>query len=158
MPQSSPHNHPPTRGARAPLALLSIILFAEAALLAAVLIWLAWELVTEQPTSIATAIALFVVVLIGAVWVTAVAVGSVRRQPWVRGGALTWQVLQIAAALGAFQGLFARPDVGWALLIPAVVAIVLLFTPAVRDALARPGESGYIEKEGHAPGEGTADR
>jgi hypothetical protein len=46
-------------------------------------------------------------------------------------------VLQIAVAIGCFQGLFARPDIGWALLVPAVLALVLLFTPPVVAATAR---------------------
>ena len=62
-----------------------------------------------------------------------------RGSPWVRGATVVWQVLQIAVAVGAFQGFFARPDIGWLLLVPALAALVLLFTPPVvaRDDEAR---------------------
>ncbi len=43
----------------------------------------------------------------------------------------------VAVAVGSFQGLVARPDVGWALLIPAVVAFVLALAPSVVRATAR---------------------
>ena len=50
---------------------------------------------------------------------------------------MTIQILQIAVAVGCFQGLVARPDLGWALLIPAIVAGVLALTPSVVRATVR---------------------
>jgi hypothetical protein len=50
---------------------------------------------------------------------------------------LTWQLLQIAVAIGCFQGVFAVPSLGWALLAPAVVAILLLLSPPVVAATRR---------------------
>jgi hypothetical protein len=46
-------------------------------------------------------------------------------------------VVQLAVALGAFQGALARPDVGWLLLVPSVAAIVLTLSPSVTRALRR---------------------
>ncbi|TFC80466.1 hypothetical protein E3T23_09135 [Cryobacterium cheniae] len=111
--------------------LLAAILYAEAALLWAAVLWLILELLTATPTSLATALAVLVLVLIGASWVTAIAVNSLRRRSWIRGAAVTWQLVQIAVAVGSFQGLYARPDLGWALLLPSVVVLVLLFQPRV---------------------------
>ncbi len=37
---------------------------------------------------------------------------------WMRGAIVVWQVLQLAIAIGSFQGLFARPDIGWLLVDP----------------------------------------
>jgi hypothetical protein len=106
-------------------------LFAEVALMVALLGWLLFELVTVVPVSYPSAIAIVVLVALAACFVTAVALGTKRRKSWVRGAALTWQILQIAVAIGCFQGFYARPDIGWALLLPSLVVIGLLFAPSV---------------------------
>jgi hypothetical protein len=124
-------------GVRAALLTITVLLFAEAAALAAVVVWLVVDVLVLQPSSFATAIALIVITALAAAWVAAIAVASVRRAPWSRAGAIVWQVLQLSIAVGAFQGLFARPDLGWALLIPAVTVIGLLLWPPVRAAYAR---------------------
>jgi hypothetical protein len=111
--------------------LLAAILYAEAALLWVAVVWLILELLTATPTSLATALAILVLVLIAATWVTAIAVNSLRHRSWIRGAAVTWQLVQIAVAIGSFQGLYARPDLGWALLLPSVVVLALLFRPRV---------------------------
>jgi hypothetical protein len=119
------------------LRVLALIVFAECALLVAATVFLVVELLVATPTSYASAIALTVLVAIGAIWVGVIAVNLLRRQPWTRGATVVWQILQIAVAVGMFQGAYARPDLGWLLLIPSIVVLVLLFTPSVRDATVR---------------------
>ncbi len=102
----------------------------------AVVVWLVIDLLALEPSSYATAIALTVLAAVGAVWTTSVAVASLRRAHWSRSAAIVWQFLQISVAVGAFQGLFARPDLGWALLLPSAAVIVLLLWPSVRTAYA----------------------
>jgi hypothetical protein len=134
-------NESPVRGASAGLLLLlRVLLFAEAALVVGVAVWFLIELLTAEPASFTSAIAIFVIVLIAAAFTIAIAVGSLRGQPWIRGAAVTWQVIQIAVAVGCFQGLYARPDIGWALLIPSLVVLGLLVAPGVRAAFLRPDE------------------
>ena len=133
-----PRDEPSAPGVRAALVAVTLLLFAEAAALVGVLVWLLIDLLVLRPSSFATAIALIVLVAIGAAWVSAIAVASVRRAPWSRAAAIVWQVLQLSVAVGAFQGLFARPDLGWALLVPAVVIVGLLLWPPVRLAYSRP--------------------
>ena len=116
---------------------LAAVLFLEAALLALLAGYLVFELVTEVPTSLGSALAILVFVLISSAWLIAMAVGTLRAQSWVRAAALTWQVLQIAVAVGRFQGLFARSDIGWVLLVPALVVIALLFSRSVMIATRR---------------------
>jgi len=127
-----------SRGTRHPLIwALAVIVSAEFLLLVGATGFLVVELFVATPSSLPTAIALTVVVAIAAVWLAVITVNILRCQPWVRSAALVWQVLQIAVAIGSFQGLFARQDIGWLLLIPAVVAIILLFTPPVIRATSR---------------------
>lgn len=133
-----PRDEPDAHGVRAALVAVTVLLFAEAAALVGVLVWLIVDLLAFRPSSFATAIALIVLVAVGAAGLSAIAVASVRRAPWSRAAAIVWQVLQLSVAVGAFQGLFARPDLGWALLVPAVVVIGLLLWPPVRLAYSRP--------------------
>lgn len=119
------------------LLALAVLLFVEAAMLAALAGFLMYELIIDKPTSMASALAILALVIVATAWLVAIAVGALRARPWVRGAALTWQILQIAVAVGSFQGLFARSDIGWLLLIPAVLVIALLFTRSVMDAVRR---------------------
>ena len=143
---SEPLNSKPNSGeqisdqsSRRPILLiaLSVVLAAEAALATGVTVWLVFELLTATPDSFASAVVILLLSagLACALW--AMVVGLLRRQSWVRGAALTWQLLQIAVAIGCFQGVFAVPSLGWALLIPAVVAILLLMSPPVVAATRR---------------------
>ena len=131
-------------GVKAALIVVSGILLLEAAALVALTIWLLVDLFALEPSSYATAIALLVLVAIAALWMGAVAVASLRRAPWTRAGAIVWQILQISVAVGAFQGLFARPDIGWLLLVPAVTVIGLLLWSPVRHAYGRPELDGDV--------------
>ncbi len=126
---------------RHPLVIaLAVIVAAECVLMAVASAYLIIELLTATPTSFASAIALTVLCAAATVWLAFIVVHVVhvlRGSPWVRGATVVWQVLQIAVAVGAFQGFFARPDIGWLLLIPAIAVLVLLFTPPVLAATTR---------------------
>ena len=138
---SMPETASDSGGVRAALVVVSGILLLEAAALTGVVVWLLIDLLALAPSSYATAIALLVLVVMAAAWVGAVAVASFRRAPWSRAGAIVWQVLQVSVAIGAFQGLFARPDVGWLLLVPAITVIGLLLWTPVRLAYSRPDDA-----------------
>lgn len=117
---------------RVALRIIDVVLTIEALALVALVIWLIFDLLVMQPSSYATAIALTVLVAIGAIWLVATAIASLRRVPWSRPSAIVWQVLQLSVAVGAFQGLFARADIGWVLLVPALAVIVLMLRRQVR--------------------------
>ena len=116
---------------------LAVIVAAECVLMAVASAYLISELLTATPTSFASAIALTALCIGATVWLALIVVHVLRGSPWVRGATVVWQVLQIAVAVGAFQGFFARPDIGWLLLVPAIVVLVLLFTPPVVAATSR---------------------
>ena len=127
-----------SRSRKHPLVVvLAVLVFAECALMIAASVYLVVELLVATPASFPSAVALTILTVLAAIWVGVIAVNILRGSPWVRGATVVWQVLQIAVAVGCFQGLFARPDIGWALLIPALVVLVLLFTPPVLAATAR---------------------
>jgi len=124
---------------RRPPALLALaaIVAVEAAGMAAAAVWLVVELLVDTPQSYGSALALIVLAAAAAAFLVAIVVGTLRRAAWIRGAVVTWQVVQVAVAVGAFQGTFARPDVGWLLLIPSVAAILLALAPSVTRALRR---------------------
>lgn len=116
------------------LRIVIVLLCAEALLLWAAVLWFVFELLTATPSSLAGALVILAIVAIAAIGVSVVAGGAARGRSWMRSPAVTWQLMQIAVAIGFFQGLYSRPDLGWLLLIPSVLVLVLLFTPRVIDA------------------------
>jgi hypothetical protein len=116
---------------------LAVLIFAQCSLLVLAIIYLVVELIVTTPDSYASAVALTVLTAIAAVWLAVIGVNVLRGNPWVRGATVVVQILQIAVAVGCFQGAFARPDLGWLLLIPAIAALVLLFSPPVLAATTR---------------------
>jgi hypothetical protein len=127
------------RVSRRPVLLLLLVamLALECAALVAAACYLLVELLVARPDSYASAVAILVLVVLAAVWIGVMAAHALRGRSWIRGGAITWQVLQIAIGIGSFPGTFSRPDIGWALVIPAAIVLVLLFTPPVIDATRR---------------------
>lgn len=134
---SAEGEHPPPQ-----LVALIAIVLAEAALLAVATVYLIFELFTPDAQDALAAGALTVTTALFAVGVFVLAFGLVRRWPRIRGGVVLWQILQIACAIGAFQGLLGPTWIGWLLLVPAGVAIWLLFTkPVTAIFVARDAES-----------------
>lgn len=127
------------RGSRRPalLTVLIVVVALEALLVLALAVWLLIDLLTLRPASYPSAVAITVLAFLTAAWVIATVVGLIRRGGWARASTVTIQILQLAVAVGCFQGLYARPDLGWALLVPAVVAGVLAVMPSVAQATAR---------------------
>ncbi|GAA5204132.1 hypothetical protein GCM10025773_37100 [Microbacterium jejuense] len=99
----------------------------------ALVVWQIVEILRGDTDSIASALALVVLSVVGAVAVIAFAVATWRGQSWGRSGGIVTQLLILAVALGAITGAFAAPGIALALAIPAAVVLVLLIL-AVRDA------------------------
>ncbi|MGO2658765.1 hypothetical protein [Mycetocola reblochoni] len=113
------------------LPVLTAILLAEALVMTAIVLWLIVDLVTLTPSSYATAVAITVLAAIGAAFVWAIALMCLRRRARFRGGAVVWQLIQIAVAVGSFQGAFAQPLIGWVILLPSLAALILCFSAPV---------------------------
>ena len=128
---NSSRSLPPT------LRALSVILFAEAAAMIVILVFFVGGVVTGTAENPGTAVAITVVIAVAAVFLVTLAIASLSAKPWMRSAALMWQILQLAVAVGAFQGVFASPGIAWLILVPTVAAIILLFTPSVVHATRR---------------------
>lgn len=114
--------------------MVAAILSLEALAAIAVTALLVCELGAGSADSTSTAIGLVVMSAGAALWITATVIGFVRGRSFSRGSALVWNVLQAALGIASNQGFFARPDIGSALLIPAlvVIAMVLFSKPISR--------------------------
>ena len=131
-------SEPKVRRRPALLILLAALIYLEATALGVASVVLLLDLLTQRPDSYASGVAILVLTILATVWLAVMATHALLGRPWIRGGAVTWQVLQIAIGIGSFGGLFSRPDIGWLLIIPAVLVLVLLFTPTVIRATKRP--------------------
>ena len=121
------HRHP------AVLVLVTVLLL-EAAALAAATIYFIVELLVDRASSLGSAIAITAVLALGAVWVGFIAVGVLRGQAWTRAATVVVQVLVVAIAIGSLQGTDPRPVLAVGMLVPAVLALVLLFSKPVLAA------------------------
>ena len=140
MPDTTPNESEPAERRSPALVALLVVVGVEFAALVVVTVVLIVELVLAPVTSIASGIALTILSAIAALWLGSLFIGLRNRRPWVRSGIIVWQVLQGALAIGAFQGVFRVPAVGWLLLIPALLGITLVLSRQVTEALARPAE------------------
>lgn len=131
----------PQRGRPVPVWALVVLLAAETALLAVASGYLLIELLTARPDSYPAAVAILVLTLAATVWLGAITVGVLRGNAWIRGAAITWQVLQIAVGVGSLQGALANASVGVWLIVPAVLVVVLLFVPSVVAATSHRDDS-----------------
>jgi hypothetical protein len=124
-------------GSIAPSAIfVAVVLAIETLLALALSVFLCYEILAGQPDSLGSAVGLLLMALMATAWIATTTVGFIRRKSFARGSALVWQVLQGAVGLASNQGLFARPDIGSGLLIPAVIVLaLLLFSKPVQQHL-----------------------
>ena len=129
---------------KAPAVLVvALILVAETLVLSGLSGYLIYQLVVATPDSVASAVGLVLITFAAAAWITTTAIGFVQGKSFARGSAVVWQVLQGAVGLASNQGLFARPDVGGGLFVPALVALaLLLFSPSVSKHLGTARDGG----------------
>lgn len=124
------------------LHVLIAVLAIETLAMTAVVVFLTVEQFIDAPASRVSSLALLGTTIVALALLVATLVGAVKRAPWVRGAAITWQILQLAAAWTVVQGDLA-PVIGWVMTALSVVGFVVAFLPATRTALhARDGEDG----------------
>lgn len=120
------------------MIVIAIVLALEAMGLILVTILLIVEALTSTAVSgLGNGAALAAVVAVIAVGLLFVARGVLRVAKWTRPAAVVWQIVQLFVGLQAAQGPGARYDLAALLAIPAILVIVLFFTPSVTAAMRR---------------------
>lgn len=120
----------PSLPARVAAALLAL----EAVALLALAGWQIVAMLGNDTASVATAIALVVLTLIGAVAVGAFAFAVLRDRSWGRSGGIVIQLLVLAVALGALTGQYGQPLTALALAVPGVVTLAFIVRAAKASA------------------------
>ena len=121
---------------------VALVLVAETLVLLGLSGFLIYQLAVDSPDSMASAVGLVVITVIATAWIAATTIGFFQGKSFARGSALVWQLLQAAVGLASNQGLFARPDIGTGLFVPALAALaLLLFSPSVSKHLGTASES-----------------
>lgn len=136
----TPHEEPPVRGhdhnRPFSLRLLAGVIFLECAVLAGFTVYFVLQLITALSGSAVGGVAVIVLTAAAAVWLGFIAVGTLRGRFWIRGAAVTVQVLLIALAVGRVQE-GGPQGITWLLITPAAAVLVLLFMPSVVRATTR---------------------
>ena len=122
-----------------PMALkaAAALVFVESAAVFAGAGYFAYGIITDQARSLATLLALVVFTAALASWIAYVATSLLKAKKFARTAAIFWQLCQLSVAFGSFTGQFANAMVGYAILIPSVAVIVLLFQRNVSALLQR---------------------
>jgi hypothetical protein len=118
------------------LVAVIVIVALEASVLAFFGVQLGLGILAGESRAFTTAIALFAMVAAAAAWLFYVAFSLTRAKRWARSAALFWQLVMLAIASGSFTGQFGSQAIGWALVAPAAVVLILIFTkPVVESTL-----------------------
>jgi hypothetical protein len=86
---------------------------------------------------LASALFLIGLLLAAALWSSNIALGLFRLKRWAHTPAMVFQLLVASIGVASFAGEFGDPLIGVALLVPATVTFVLLFSKSVRDKFQR---------------------
>ena len=121
-----------------PAGLIAVIVIValESSVLAFFGVQLGLGILAGESRAFTTAIALFAMVAAATAWLFYVAFSLTRSKRWARSAALFWQLVMLAIASGSFTGQFGSQAIGWALVAPAAVVLILVFTkPVVESTL-----------------------
>lgn len=120
------------------ILVISVIVALEAAALLVAAIWYGTQLITGAPVlSFWGAVFTLVLLLAFSAWLSAVALFLFRGYRWPRAGALVAQLFTLTIGFPTMSGGY--PLAGLAMLVPAAIAIILLFDRRVIAFASRAG-------------------
>lgn len=119
------------------MIVIAIVLALEAMGLILVTVLLVVETLAASSGAAGAGVALAAVTAVIAVGLVFAARGVLQAAKWTRPAAVVWQIVQLFVGLQATQGPGARYDLAVLLGVPAIVVIVLFFTPGVVAMMRR---------------------
>lgn len=121
----------------AQLKLLVAITGLETAAVATALAVGVISLVVTQEKNLGMGIALDVLIAAFVVWGVFITKGLWQLKSWAKSSSIFWQTAQLAIAFESFQGANANPAIAWALIIPSIAALTLMFTNPLAKLLRK---------------------
>ena len=121
----------------APLMLLVTITGAEAVAVAVFLAIGIVNIIGGHEKSLTLSASLDALIAAFVVWGALITKGLWQLKSWARSSSIFWQTAQLAIAYESFQGETANPAIGWALIIPSVAVLALMFTNPLANLLKR---------------------
>jgi hypothetical protein len=100
-------------------------------------VWSIVLLFLDSAMFLLSALFLIGLMLAAALWSSNIALGLVRLKPWAHTPALVFQLLVASIGTASFAGEFGDPLIGVALLLPATMTFILLFSKSVREQFQR---------------------
>jgi hypothetical protein len=95
------------------------------------------NVVMGQEKNLGMSLALDVLIAAFVVWGVFITKGLWQLKSWAKSSSIFWQTAQLAIAFESFQGANANPAIAWALIIPSVIVLALLFTSPLAKMLRR---------------------
>jgi len=95
------------------------------------------NIVTGQEKSLNLSAALDVLIAAFVVWGVFITKGLWQLKSWAKSSSIFWQTAQLAIAYESFQGTNANPAIAWALIIPSIAALTLMFTNPLAKLLRK---------------------
>ncbi len=100
-------------------------------------IWSIALLFIEAPTFYVSALFLVGLMLAAALWSSNIALGLIKLKRWAHTPGMVFQLLIASIGVASFGGEFGDVLIGLALLLPATMVFILLFSKDVRDQFQR---------------------
>ena len=100
-------------------------------------VWSIALLLIEAPMFYVSALFLIGLMLAAALWSSNIALGLIKLKRWAHTPGMVFQLLIASIGVASFGGEFGDVLIGLALLLPATLVFVLLFSKDVRDQFQR---------------------
>lgn len=113
------------------------VVAAQALLLLALGLWGLQQMIFGNTSSFTTGVTLFAIIAALVIWSANITIGLLRLKPWSRTAAVVLQLIFISVGVASFGGEFGNFWIGAVLLVPATVALFLLFGRPVGQLFSR---------------------
>ena len=96
-----------------------------------------FNIISGTEKSLAVSASLDALIAAFAIWGALITKGLWQLKSWARSSSIFWQSAQLAIAYESFQGETANPLIGWALIVPSIAVLALMFTNPLANLLKR---------------------
>jgi hypothetical protein len=99
--------------------------------------WSIFLLLNESAKFLISAMFLIGLLLAAGLWSSNIAWALIRKKRWAHTPALVFELLVVSIGVASFAGEFGDAVIGLALLVPATLVFVLLFSKSIREQFQR---------------------